>query len=81
MKKKLIYILSIVIIFIVVLYFAIGFYIANSILKIDHTCGLHEGSKPNTWSTFIDHHEYSNLSRSNLRKNFPFENYSELVFP
>ena len=44
-------------------------------LKIDHTCGLHENSKPNSWSTKIDAHEYTNLSRSRLRSNFPSNDY------
>tara|TARA_B110000438_G_C15780096_1_gene635910 strand:- start:551 stop:1546 length:996 start_codon:yes stop_codon:yes gene_type:complete len=74
-KYKLIYIGSFVFIIFILIYFMIGFYIANSILKIDHSCGLHQDSLPNTWSTKIDHHEYTNLSRSNLRKNFPVEEY------
>jgi len=86
MTKKLIYIAGIFSIFIIIIYFSIGFYLANSILRIDPTCGLHEGSKPNTWSTFIDHHEYSILDRSQLRKNFPFKKYhidewQEVNFP
>ena len=86
MKKKLIYIFSLFSIFIILIYFGIGFYLANTILKIDPTCGLHEGSLPNTWSTSIDHQEYSNLTRSQLRKNFPFDEYhlnkwQEVYFP
>ena len=61
--------------FIFILYVAAGFYLANTILKIDPSCGLHEGSLPNTWSTLVDHHEYTNVNRSILRKNFPFEDY------
>ena len=75
MKKKLIYIFSSLIFFICILYVAAGFYLANTILKIDPSCGLHEGSLPNTWSTLVDHHEYTNVNRSILRKNFPFKNY------
>ena len=75
MKKKLIYILGIIFLFITIFYFCIGFYLANTILKIEANCGLHEGSLPNTWSTFVDHHEYFVLVRSQLRKNFPFEKY------
>ena len=59
MKKKLIYIFSSLIFFIFILYVAAGFYLANTILKIDPSCGLHEGSLPNTWSTLVDHHEYT----------------------
>ena len=75
MKKKLIYILSFIILFITLIYIGIGFYLANTILKIEANCGLHEGSLPNTWSTYVDHHEYSVLVRSQLRKNFPFKKY------
>ena len=75
MKKKLFYILGFIILFITIIYFSIGFYLANSILKINANCGLHEGSLPNNWSTYIDHHEYTTFSRSELRKNFPFKDY------
>ncbi|MFL2509848.1 MAG: hypothetical protein ACJ0RE_01580 [Alphaproteobacteria bacterium] len=75
MIKKLIYIFSSLIFFIFIIYVAAGFYLANTILKIDPSCGLHEGALPNTWSTLVDHHEYSNVNRSILRKNFPFKNY------
>ena len=86
MIKKLIYIFGTVVFILLSIYFGIGFYIANSILKIDHSCGLHEGSLPNTWSTYVDHHEYSVLSRSQLRKNFPFKEFhlnrwQEVYFP
>ena len=75
MKKKLIYIFGFIILFFILIYFGIGFYLANAILRIDSKCGLHEGSQPNTWSTFIDHQDYSVLARSQLRKNFQFEKY------
>jgi dipeptidyl aminopeptidase/acylaminoacyl peptidase len=75
MKNKLIYTFFSFIFIILLIYFAIGFYLANSILKIDQTCGLHEGSLPNTWSTFKDHHQYDILERRMLRKNFRSENY------
>ena len=71
MKKIILISLSALIFFGFILYGAIGFYVAYSILKIDHTCGLHENSKPNSWTTKIDAHEYTNLSRSRLRDNFP----------
>ena len=71
MIKKLIYIFSSLIFFICILYVAAGFYLANTILKIDPSCGLHEGALPNTWSTLVDHHEYTNVNRSIIRKNFP----------
>jgi len=75
MKKKLVYFLiSIVVIFSFV-YLGIGFYLAHTILRIDPTCGLHEGSLPNTWSTKVDHHEYLIFAKSELRKNFPSKKY------
>jgi dipeptidyl aminopeptidase/acylaminoacyl peptidase len=86
MKKKLIYIFIFSSLFFILIYYGIGFYLANKILKIDPTCGLHEGSLPNTWSTFVDHQDYSVLARSQLRKNFPFAEYhinkwQEVYFP
>jgi len=84
--KKIIYILLTISFLVFILYFSAGFYLANSILRIDPTCGLHEGSLPNNWSTAIDHHEYKNISRQELRKNFPSQNYhlndwQEVYFP
>ena len=72
--------------FITLVYFGIGFYIANVILKIEANCGLHEGSLPNTWSTYVDHHEYKVIKRRELRKNFPYkeyhlDNWQEVYFP
>ena len=75
MKKLLLILLPSIIFFGFIIYGAAGFYVAYSILKIDHTCGWHENSKPNTWSTKIDAHEYINLSRSRLRSNFPSNLY------
>ena len=73
--KKIFSILSILILFIFIVYSGIGFYIAYSILRIDSTCGLHEGSLPNTWSTKNDQHEYTVLAKKELRKNFPSTKY------
>ena len=86
MKKKFIYILSFFFILCFFFYFGIGFYLANTILRIDPSCGMHENSLPNTWSTTIDHHEYSNLARSQLRKDFSYkdyhlDNWQEVYFP
>ncbi len=75
MKKLLLILLPSMIFFSLIIYGAVGFYVAYSILKIDHTCGWHENSKPNTWSTKIDAHEYTNLSRNILRSNFPSNEY------
>ena len=70
MRKKIIFYSINVLFLFIIFYFAIGFYIANSILYIDNSKGLHQDSLPNTWSTRIDHHEYEIISRSELRKNF-----------
>ena len=75
MKRKLIIILLSTVFLGFLIYGVAGFYVAYSILKIDHTCGWHENSKPNSWSTKIDAHEYSNLSRSRLRDSFPVNEY------
>ena len=75
MKKKLLITISSIFFLGCFIYSAAGFYVAYSILKIDHTCGLHENSEPNSWSTKIDAHEYTNLSRSRLRDNFPSKKY------
>ena len=69
-----------------IIYYCVGFYLANTILKIHSKCGLHEGSMPNTWSTFVDHHEYSLESRKQLRKNFLSHEYhlkkwEQIYFP
>ncbi len=86
MKFNIIKYIIYIICFVTLIYFGIGFYLANKILRIDHSCGLHEGSLPNTWSTALDFHEYSILSRSELRKKFPSKNYylnewQEIYFP
>ena len=74
MKKLVKYLLSLIII-LVITYYAAGLYVAYKILKIDYSCGLHEGSLPNTWSTSIDAHQYSDISQRKLRENFSFEKY------
>ena len=62
-------------IFLLLSYYIVGFYVAYQILKIDYSCGLHEGSLPNKWSTVVDSHQYKNVSQSILRENFPYQNY------
>ena len=42
MKKKILIILSSIIFLGCIVYGVAGFYVAYSILKIDHTCGWHE---------------------------------------
>ena len=74
MKKIIKYLLSFIIILFVV-YYSVGFYVAYKILKIDYSCGLHEGSLPNKWSTEIDAHQYNDILQRKLRENFPFEDY------
>ncbi len=74
MKKLLKYFLGSIIILILI-YYGIGFYVAYNILKIDYTCGMHEGSLPNNWTTSIDAHQYDDLSQRKLRENFKYENY------
>ena len=69
-----------------VLYFGVGFYLANSILRIDHSCGLHAGSLPNSWSTKNDFENHDSLFSSELRKNFKSSKYhldywQEVYFP
>ena len=61
-------------------------YIAYDILKIDHSCGAHEGSLPNTWSTQIDYQDYSIIAQNKLRKTFDSSKYhldewQEVYFP
>ena len=68
------YLISAFIILIIV-YFTAGFYVAYQILKIDPTCGLHEGSLPNSWSTKVDSHEYSILAQQKVRENFNYKKY------
>ncbi len=74
MKRLLKYLISLVI-FLILFYYGAGFYVAYQILKIDYSCGLHEGSLPNTWSTSIDSHQYDDISQRKLRENFKFRNY------
>ena len=74
MKRLFQFLIGLIILFIFS-YYAAGFYVAYQILKIDHSCGLHEGSLPNKWSTSIDAHQYKNISQKKLRENFPFKDY------
>ncbi len=74
MKRLLKYLISIVI-FLILFYYGSVFYVAYQILKIDYSCGLHEGSLPNTWSTSIDSHQYDDISQRKLRENFKYKNY------
>ena len=86
MKRKIIITLSTFIFLCCAFYGLAGFYVAYNILKIDHTCGLHENSKPNSWSTKVDAHEYKNITRNRLRNNFPsnqyhLDNWQNVYFP
>jgi len=75
MKNKITFFVGLFLILSFTIYFGLGFYLANTILKIDPSCGLHEGSKPDTWSTSVDSNQYKVLQKSKLRKNFPSNNY------
>ena len=86
MTNKLLYSFIGLLFFFIFSYFGVGFYLANDILRIDHSCGAHEGSLPNTWSTQVDHQDYSTLASSELRKNFDSSKYhlddwKEVRFP
>ncbi|HJM83382.1 MAG TPA: prolyl oligopeptidase family serine peptidase [Nitrospinota bacterium] len=72
--------------FIVIVYFCVGFYLAHTILRIDHSCGDHEGSLPNTWSAQKGYQKYKIEAKSKLRKNFDSARYhldkwEEVFFP
>ncbi len=74
MKRLLKYLIGLIV-FLGLIYYLAGFYVAYQILKIDYSCGLHEGSLPNNWSTSIDAHQYKNINQRILRKNFPYQDY------
>ena len=74
MRRLFNYILGLIII-LGFIYYVAGFYVAYQILKIDYSCGLHEGSLPNKWSTSVDAFQYENLSQKTLRENFSSKNY------
>ena len=74
MKKLTKYLISIFF-FAIIIYYGLGFYVAYQILKIDHSCGLHDGSLPNKWSTAIDAFQYQDVSQKKLREEFPYQNY------
>ena len=57
------------------IYVGIGFYLAHTILNIDHSCGVQEGSLPNTWSTKNDYQDIKVQKRIDLRKNFNSKKY------
>ena len=73
--KKLIYIFSSFFGIFVICYFGIGLYLAYSILRIDHSCGLHQDSTPDNWTTKKNYYEYKVQERKNLRKNFDSTSY------
>ncbi len=74
MKRLFKYILSFILL-LCIIYYSAGFYVAYQILKIDHSCGPHEGSLPNKWSTSIDAFQYNDITQKKLRENFPFADY------
>ena len=86
MTKKLLYFFITFVLLFFLIYFGIGFYLANTILKIDKSCGAHEGSLPNSWLTSADYEDYSILTQRELRKKFPskkyhIKNWQEVYFP
>jgi len=64
-----------IILFLGVFYFGAGFYLAHTILRIDHSCGVHEGSLPNTWSTKLDYQDINDEESIELRKKFDATKY------
>ena len=83
--KKFYYCFISVILFLGIIYFIIGFYLAYKILRIDHSCGVHEASLPNTWNTKVDYKDIKDKQRIDLRKNFKATKYhlskwEEVVF-
>ena len=84
--RKLFLIFFIALFIIGIIYLGVSFYLAKTILRNDHSCGAHEGSLPNTWSTKLDYQDYSILAKSELRKNFKsseyhLDNWQEVYFP
>ena len=73
--KKFYYGFILFFIFFSAVYLCIGFYLAHTILRIDHTCGAHEGALPNTWSTNVNYKDIKDKKRIELRKNFKASNY------
>ena len=74
MTRYIKYLISLIIVLLFI-YYGAGFYVAYQILKIDYSCGLHEGSLPNKWSTSVDAHQYEDISQRMLRENFRYEDY------
>ncbi len=75
-----------IILFITLVYLGAGFYLAHKILKIDHSCGVHEGSLPNTWSTKVSYKDIKDKHRVELRKKFEATKYhlykwENVIFP
>ena len=73
--RKIFYSFFSIILFLGLVYFGTGFYIAHTILKIDYSCGVHEGSLPNTWSTKLDYKDIKDKERIELRKKFEATKY------
>ncbi|PPR47950.1 MAG: hypothetical protein CFH19_00038 [Alphaproteobacteria bacterium MarineAlpha5_Bin9] len=72
--KKFYKLIFFVIFSLIFLYFGLSFYLANTILKMNHTCGDSSGFSPNTWKVLADHNMKSE-SRINLRNNFEESKY------
>ena len=61
--------------FFIILYFGVGFYLAHTILKMDHSCGAHEGSLHNTWSSNVKYKDITEEKRIKIRRNFNSKKY------
>ena len=84
--KQLFLIIFIIIVIFGIIYLGAGFYLASTILSNNHSCGAHEGSLPNTWSTKKDYQDYKNIERAALRKNFDeslyyLDQWEDVYFP
>ena len=73
--KKFFFYFFFTILFLLFIYFGSGFYLAHKILRIDHSCGKHEGSLPNTWTTKVGYENLNDEKRIKLRKNFNEKKY------
>ena len=73
--RKFFYSFLSIILFVGIIYFGTGFYLAHTILSIDHSCGVHEGFLPNTWSTKLDYQDIKDEKRIELRKKFEATKY------
>ena len=84
--KKFYYRFFSITLFVGLIYFGTGFYLANKILYIDHSCGVHEGSLPNTWSTKFNYKDIKEKKRIELRQTldatkYHLDKWENVTFP